>query len=317
MSALPPLNRRSLLRAAALAALAVPLAASTACSGYDDSPDELLPLWERAEADAAAAKALAGSADGPAEVSALAEQVAAARSAQASALKAELDRLNKPRPDGGNTAPPRTAADLAALRDRLSEAGEQAATLTRSVPAFRAGLTGSVAAGCAALRQLSPELGAGQPGKLDPASTGKLPSEALDALQRALAAEHAAVWVYGLVSAFLPADFGRGIDAGAAAHRDRRDACERVLAATGTAPVPAETAYLAPEEVTDEASAVALVITAEQDAAAAWHGVLERTDDAGLRTLACDSLIGSATRGTSWRMEAGRQPAAVALPGRE
>ncbi|ASR35325.1 hypothetical protein BAY61_10350 [Prauserella marina] len=315
MSALPPLNRRNLLRAAALAVLAVPLAGATACSGYDDSPDQLLPLWERAEADAAAARALAGSGSG--DVSTLAEQVATARSAQASALKAELDRLNKPRPEDGGGTPPGPVADLAALSERLREAREQAATLTASVPAFRAGLTGSVAAGCAALQQLSPELGAGQPGELDPARTGQLPAESVEAVQRALAAEHAAVWAYGLVSAFLPADFGKGIDAGAAAHRDRRDACERVLAAAGTAPVPAETAYLAPDEVTDEPSAVALVITAESDAAGAWHGVLERTGDAGLRALAADSLIGSATRGTSWRMEAGRQPAAVALPGRD
>ncbi|MEV6628896.1 DUF4439 domain-containing protein, partial [Amycolatopsis sp. NPDC051114] len=46
------LTRRAALRAGALAALAVPLAA---CGpGYDESPDPLQPLLAAAEADAAA-----------------------------------------------------------------------------------------------------------------------------------------------------------------------------------------------------------------------------------------------------------------------
>ncbi|WP_228714230.1 ferritin-like domain-containing protein [Prauserella endophytica] len=314
MTSRAPLNRRALLRGAALAALAIPVAATaSACdTGYDDSPDPLLPLLEQAEADAAAASALAGSDPGVAE---LARQVATARTTQADALRTEVDRLNKPRPEQ-STPPSRSVADVAALARRLADARERAAGLVPGLPAYRAGLVGSVAAGCAAVQQLAPELGAGQPGEVERPSTGSLPAEAVDALQQALAAEHAAVWVYGLVSAFLPADFEKGLGAGAAAHRDRRDACERVLTGAGADPRPPEPAYPPPEPVTDEASATRLVVTAETDAASAWHGVLERTDDAALRRLATQALIGSATRCTSWRMEAGEQPAAVALPGR-
>ncbi|WP_199431919.1 ferritin-like domain-containing protein [Qaidamihabitans albus] len=306
-----PFSRRQVLRAAALTALTAPLAA--ACTtGYEDAPDPLAPLLARARADAAAANALAGSAPEHAE---LARQVAGARSAQADALAAEVDRLNRPEAEN-TTAPPAKVADLAALGQRLTEARDGAAGMVPGLPPYRAGLVGSVAAGCAALQQLAPELGAGQPGEVDRVSTGPLTEAAVTALQDALAAEHAAVWVYGLVSAFLPADFGKGIDEGADAHRDRRDACERVLTDAGAAPRPPEPAYLPPDPVTDAASAQELVITAEADAAEAWHGVLERTEDKALRTLAMQALTGSATRGTSWRMEAGKEPQAVALPGR-
>ncbi|MEU6644880.1 ferritin-like domain-containing protein [Saccharomonospora sp. NPDC046836] len=309
-----PLTRRDALRAAALAALVVPATglASACTTGYDDSPDPLLPLLTGAEADAAAANALAGSAP---DVADLARQVATARSAQATALRAEVDRLNKPEPEQ-STSPATTVPDLAALATRLTEARDHAAALVPQLPAYRAGLAGSVAAGCAALQQLAPELGAGQPGKLERITPGRLGAEAVNALQGALAAEHAAIWVYSLVSAFLPADFNRGVDTGTAAHRDRRDACERLLAAAGAAPVPPEAAYPPPEPVTDQASAMRFVVTAETDAATAWHGVLEHTGDAPLRTLGTQALIGSATRCTSWRMEAGEQPAAIALPGR-
>ncbi|NIJ12854.1 hypothetical protein FHU38_003198 [Saccharomonospora amisosensis] len=305
-----PLTRRDLLRATALAALTAPVAA--ACSGgYDDSPDPLLPLLLRATSDAEAAGALAAP-----EQADLANQVAQARSAQARALRAEVDRLNRPVPESAPSAPPRTVDSIEALGRRLADARRQAAELVPKLPRYRAGLVGSVAAGCAGLQQLAPALGAEQPGEVSHVVTGGLAQESVAALQEALAAEHAAVWVYGLVSAFLPDDFGKGIEAGADAHRDRRDACERVLTAAGATPRPAEPAYLPPQPVTGTESAQAVVITAETDAARAWHGVLEHSDDARLRVLATQALVGSATRCTSWRMEAGVSPAAVALPGR-
>ncbi|WP_243859637.1 ferritin-like domain-containing protein [Amycolatopsis arida] len=302
-----------MLRTGALAALALPLAGcDLGATGYSTGPDPLLPLLARAEADARAAGALAESAPRHAQ---LAQQVVAVRTAHADALRAEIERQNSPRPERAAGGDPGAVADLAALGQRLTEAREEALGLVPAVPRYRAGLVGSVAAGCAGVQQLARELGAGQPGALGPVSTGPLPPEAVNALRQALAAEHAAVWVYGLVSAFLPAAYDRGVTEGAAAHRDRRDACERVLDAAGAESVPAEPAYLTPEPVTDEASATAVVATAEADAALAWRGVLERTDDEGLRTMAAGALVGSATRGTSWRAEAGREPAAVPLPG--
>lgn len=317
MSPASPLSRRALLRAAALSGLAVPAAGVVTtvagCGpGYADTPDDLLPLLARAEADADAATALAGSSAQYADVL---EQVATARRAQADALRSEVDRLNRPRPERVDR-PSSSVASVSALGDRLTAARTQASKAVARQPAYRAGLTGSVAAGCAAVQQLASPLGAEQPGTVSRPDTGELPDEAVSALQEALKAEHAAVWVYGLVSAFLPGDYASGIDNGATAHRDRRDACERVLDAAGATSAPAEPAYVPPKPVTGEASAIALVVSAETDAAATWHGVLERTEDAGVRTLATEALVGSATRCTSWRMEAGDEPAAIALPGR-
>lgn len=141
------------------------------------------------------------------------------------------------------------------------------------------------------------------------------PQETVAATQRALGAEHAAVWVYGLVSAFLPPSFDAALREGATAHRARRDATERRLDGVGVAPEPAEPAYVPPEPVADQGSALRLLVTAEQDAAVAWRAVLERCDDGGLRGAALEALTGSAVRATRWRRAAGVSPAVAALPG--
>jgi hypothetical protein len=148
-----------------------------------------------------------------------------------------------------------------------------------------------------------------------PSSSSPLPAEGVDAVQAALGAEHAAVWVYGLVSAFLPAALDPQALDGMNFHRARRDATERLLAASGATPRPAEPAYLTPKPVTDQASALAVLITAETDSGVAWRAVLERTDDADLRTFALESLTGSAVRATRWRKLAGQAPVAPSLPG--
>ncbi|MFL6142135.1 MAG: ferritin-like domain-containing protein [Labedaea sp.] len=146
-------------------------------------------------------------------------------------------------------------------------------------------------------------------------SAAPLPSDAEDAVQQALGAEHAALWVYGLVSAFLPPAFDAATLDGTTAHRARRDGTERLLAAAGTTPRPAEPAYLTPKPITDQASALAVLVTAETDAAVAWRAVLERTDDATLRTAALAALTSAAVRATRWRKAAGLVPAAPPLPG--
>jgi hypothetical protein len=148
-----------------------------------------------------------------------------------------------------------------------------------------------------------------------PSSAAPLPAEAGDAAQAALGAEHAALWVYGLVSAFLPAGFDAAIQDGMTGHRARRDATERLLAAAGLTPRPAEPAYVTPKPVTDQASALAVLVTAEVDASVAWRAVLERTDDATLRKAALEALTESAVRATRWRKASGVVPAAVAMPG--
>lgn len=142
-----------------------------------------------------------------------------------------------------------------------------------------------------------------------------LPAEAAEAVQRALGAEHAAIWVYGLVSAFLSDEFDAAVQDGANAHRTRRDTVEGLLADAGQHPRAAEPAYLPPEPVTDQASAIAVLVVAETDASVAWRAVLERTDQASLRRTGLEALTDSAVRATRWRRAAGQSPATPALPG--
>jgi hypothetical protein len=143
-----------------------------------------------------------------------------------------------------------------------------------------------------------------------------LDGEAATALQDALSAEHAALWVYGLVSAFLPGDFDTALQEGENAHRSRRDATELLLSGAGQSPRSAEPAYVLPQEVTDQASAIAVVIVAETDVTVAWRAVLERTDDKELRASALAGLTDAAVRATRWRQAGGQSPAAPPLPGR-
>lgn len=138
----------------------------------------------------------------------------------------------------------------------------------------------------------------------------------MDALQAALAAEHAAVWVYGLAGAFVPDELAGQLGEAAVAHQARRDATERTLIDAGARPVPAEPGYLTPEPVTDAASALRLAITAETDAAAAWRSVIERGPaEPGLREAALDALTQAAVRATRWRATAGTTPLTVPFPG--
>jgi hypothetical protein len=137
--------------------------------------------------------------------------------------------------------------------------------------------------------------------------------QALTALQQALSAEHAAVWMYGLASAFLP---GAGeVAAGAAAHQAVRDAAERRVAAAGATPRAAAAAYRSPSPVTGEASARKALIAAETDCAAAWRAAIEAASGASLRKHALDALTGAAVRATWWRQAGGVVPSAHSLPG--
>ncbi|MFL6149062.1 MAG: ferritin-like domain-containing protein [Pseudonocardiaceae bacterium] len=142
------------------------------------------------------------------------------------------------------------------------------------------------------------------------------PQVPVGALQGALGAEHAAVWVYGLVGAFLPDALSRRLDEAGIAHQARRDATQRILIDAGATPVPPEPGYLTPEPVTDAASALRLAITAETDAAAAWRSVVERSPaDADLRGTALEALTDAAVRATRWRATVGATPLTVPFPG--
>lgn len=294
-----------MLRSCALAALAVPLSACR--EGYDDSPDPLSALVAAARADAESARTITGSG---AEI---ATAVADVRAAHARALEREVTRANRPPATSPQLAP---VTELASLGARLRTGADRTRTLMRTAPAHRAGLLGSVAAGCASAQALDDALGeVSKPTFDSPKPSAELADEAVGALQQALASEHAALWVYELVTAFLPETFDDSIDAAIGEHRGRNDVATRLISDSGMTPVLAEPAYQPPKPVTDDVSAMAAVVSAETDAATTWRGVLARTGDVTLRAYAADALTASAVHATHWRAEAGMSPVAIALPG--
>lgn len=145
--------------------------------------------------------------------------------------------------------------------------------------------------------------------------TTVIDEEATAALQDALAAEHAALWCYGLAVAFLePAEADRA-RADAEAHRRLRAQVEQTLSDIGVRPVSALPAYATPEPVTDAESAGALLVVAETDALAAWRSVLERTAARALREAALAALTDGTLRCAQWRFFVFIPPAIPVFPG--
>ncbi len=146
--------------------------------------------------------------------------------------------------------------------------------------------------------------------------TAAIDPTATDALQAALGAEHAALWVYSLILAFLPASQLKQARADDEAHRELRSQIQQTLTRVGTRPISAQPAYALPKPVTGGPSAAALAVVAETDALAAWRSVVERTMDQGLRRAAIGALTAGTLRCARWRAVLNTTPAIPTFPGR-
>jgi hypothetical protein len=135
------------------------------------------------------------------------------------------------------------------------------------------------------------------------------------ALQKALAAEHAAVWGYGVVGAALGPDRQKPAAAAEAAHRDVRDEVIALLDRRNTAPVGAEGGYTVPFPVLSAVDAAALGVVLEDGVAAAWVRVLDQAAERSTRELAVGALSAAEVRAVGWRVAAGQKPVTKALPG--
>ena len=144
------------------------------------------------------------------------------------------------------------------------------------------------------------------------------------AWQGALAAEHQAVFAYGLLGPRL-----RGAPGGqlgfavtcSDAHEAIRDAEEQAMASLAIRPVPPAVDYPALYPVGDAAAAARLAARVEQDCAAAWRALFAaaaahaepvataRRDDAQRR------LTAAAVRAMQWRRYVTPAAATVAFPG--
>ena len=127
------------------------------------------------------------------------------------------------------------------------------------------------------------------------------PSTAVAALQGALAAEHAAVYGYGVVGAMLT---------GAAAGATRAPTGPRtrspgtpwitMLTRLGATPVAASPAYQLPFAVTGATSAARLAAALEDGVTRAYLGLVAVNDPA-LRAFGAKAMQTSANRALAWR----------------
>jgi hypothetical protein len=132
--------------------------------------------------------------------------------------------------------------------------------------------------------------------------------QALPALQAALAAEHAAVYGYGVAGAMLS-----GADRAAALtdwklHQDARDTLQTMISKLGGTPVAASTAYQLPFTVDDARSARRLAAALEDGVTQAYLGLVAVTDKT-LRTFGALAMLPPANRAVAWR------GSTVAFPG--
>jgi hypothetical protein len=141
------------------------------------------------------------------------------------------------------------------------------------------------------------------------------PAGQVEALQTALAAEHAVVWGYGVVGgraddALLPA-----VSAADAAHRARRDSTAALVRRYGGEPATAEPSYALPFPVPDRRAALRLAVHLEEGAAAAWRYAVAATDDRAVRRVALGALTDAAVRATRWRLLLPPTTPTVPFPG--
>lgn len=133
------------------------------------------------------------------------------------------------------------------------------------------------------------------------ASGGSLvaPMRAVQAVQTALAAEHAALWAYGV----LGPRAGENDDLAEAsfdAHRLGRDRLVGWLTRRHHRPVPARPGYRLPFPVRDAEDAAALARRLEDGCGNAYAAVVAASEPGELRDLAIDRLIDCATRRVKW-----------------
>jgi len=132
--------------------------------------------------------------------------------------------------------------------------------------------------------------------------------DAIGALQAALAAEHAAVYGYGVVGANLTGSARATATADWVNHQVARDRLEALLRSRGAQPVAAAVGYQLPVTVRTPAEATALAVIIEDRVATAYLGLVAVTATA-LRRFGAVQVQAAALRAAAWR------GSTVAFPG--
>ncbi|MEV4741880.1 DUF4439 domain-containing protein [Streptomyces sp. NPDC049555] len=131
---------------------------------------------------------------------------------------------------------------------------------------------------------------------------------AVTAAQAALAAEHAAVYGYGVVGARIEEERAGDAREAHEAHRARRDALTRAVRGLGAEPVAAAAAYALPFAVPDGAAALRLAAELERRLTAVYADLV-RAATGDLRGEAASGLREAAVRAARW------DGGSVAFPG--
>jgi Domain of unknown function (DUF4439) len=128
------------------------------------------------------------------------------------------------------------------------------------------------------------------------------------ALQSALAAEHAAVYGYGVVGANLAGSRQATAMTDWVAHQVARDTLEAMLRSRGAQPVAAAVAYQLPVTVRTPGQAASLAVILEDRVAAAYLGLVALSS-APVRQFGALQVRAAALRAAFWR------GSTVAFPG--
>jgi hypothetical protein len=120
------------------------------------------------------------------------------------------------------------------------------------------------------------------------------------ALQSALAAEHAAVYGYGVVGANLTGNRQAAAMTDWLAHQVARDTLEAMVRSRGSGPVPAAAAYRLPITVRTPGQAVSLAVLLEDRVATAYLGLVALSD-IPVRQFGALQVRAAAVRAAAWR----------------
>ncbi|MEV0801068.1 ferritin-like domain-containing protein [Kribbella sp. NPDC050281] len=131
----------------------------------------------------------------------------------------------------------------------------------------------------------------------------------VEALQAALAGEHAALYGIGVAGGKLSGARFRSATDAYEQHRLNRDRLSQLVVAAGETPAAAEPAYDLPQAVTNAATAAALILLIERRLAAVYGDLVESAEKPAVRSFAVNGLLANAGDQLTW----GGAP--VAFPG--
>lgn len=211
-----------------------------------------------------------------------------------------------PASPAGVRVPGTPAAARAYLRHAEQAAAQTLLGKLTAAPPSLAQLLASIAASEASHALL---LGPGRAGQVSAspsppatgvAGRGAARAAAVRALQAALAAEHAAVYGYGVAGAHLAGARQKAAARDWAGHQAARDTLAAMITTLGARPVAAAPAYRLPFPVRGGRAAVMLAAFVEDRVAAAYLGLVA-LGDAALRLFGARAVQSPALRAASWR----------------